>query len=74
MLDRRLFLLTSAATAALGASGLSGCATTGAKDAAKGSRDEQLDALLTRWFNEDLRDSPTFATNLGLDVGELAHL
>ncbi|HEY0043861.1 MAG TPA: DUF885 family protein [Allosphingosinicella sp.] len=74
MLDRRLFLLTSAATAALGASGLSGCATTASADAAKGSRDEQLDALLTRWFNEDLRDAPTFATNLGLDVGELAHL
>jgi nitrous oxide reductase len=41
MLDRRLFLLTSAATAALGASGLSGCATTGSAGAA--SEAGQLD-------------------------------
>jgi uncharacterized protein (DUF885 family) len=71
MLDRRTFLLTSAA---FGAAGLAGCATTATQTVGKGSRDEQLDAMLTRWFNEDLRDSPTFATNLGLDVGELAHL
>jgi uncharacterized protein (DUF885 family) len=70
MFDRRTFLVTSAA---FGAAGLSGCATTATTTAA-GTRDEQLDALLTRWFNEDLRDAPTFATNLGLDVGELAHL
>jgi uncharacterized protein (DUF885 family) len=70
MLDRRTFLLTSAA---FGAAGLSGCTTTATTGTA-GSRDAQLDALLTGWFNEDLRDSPTFATNLGLDVGELGHL
>jgi uncharacterized protein (DUF885 family) len=70
MFDRRTFLVTSAA---FGAAGLSGCATTATTKTA-GSRDAQLDALLTGWFNEDLRDSPTFATNLGLDVGELGHL
>jgi uncharacterized protein (DUF885 family) len=70
MLDRRTFLLTSAA---FGAAGLTGCTTT-ATSGGTGSRDEQLDALLTRWFEEDLRDNPTFATNLGLDTGELSHL
>ena len=30
--------------------------------------------MLDAWFHEDLRDNPTFATNLGLDTGELAHL
>ena len=68
--DRRTFLLS---TAAFGAAGLAGCATPAGGGAA-GTRDQQLDALLTRWFNEDLRDSPEFATNLGLDVGELASL
>jgi uncharacterized protein (DUF885 family) len=69
MFDRRSFMLTSAA---FGFAGLSGCATT-AREAA-GTRDQQLDALLSRWFQEDLRDNPTFATNLGLGVGELAPL
>ena len=30
--------------------------------------------MLSGWFQEDLRDNPAFATNLGLDVGELAPL
>ncbi|HZG07758.1 MAG TPA: DUF885 family protein [Allosphingosinicella sp.] len=71
MLNRRIFLLSSAA---FGAAGLTGCTTATTTSAGKGSRDEQLDGLLTRWFEEDLRDNPTFATNLGLDTGELAHL
>jgi uncharacterized protein (DUF885 family) len=83
MLDRRTFLMTSAA---FGAAGLTGCTTsatgsdtvTGASASAGGakanSRDRQLDALLTRWFEEDLTESPEFATNLGLDVGERAAL
>jgi uncharacterized protein (DUF885 family) len=70
LVDRRTFLLS---TAAFGAAGLTGCATATGEGAA-GTRDQQLDALLTRWFNEDLRENPSFATNLGLDVGELAHL
>jgi uncharacterized protein (DUF885 family) len=70
MFDRRTFLLTSAA---FGATALTGCATTAAQgDGA--TRDQRLDALLTRWFDEDLQDSPSFATNLGLDVGERAAL
>jgi uncharacterized protein (DUF885 family) len=68
MFDRRTFLLASAA---FGCAGLSGCATTGAH---AGSRDQQLDALLSRWFEEDLRENPAFATNLGMDVGERAAL
>ena len=36
--------------------------------------DARLDALLTRWFNEDLDDNPQQATNLGLDRGERAAL
>src|SRR5688500_13485754 len=69
MLDRRTFL---AASTALGALVATGCVTEAER--ASAGRDEQLDALLTRWFEEDLRDSPTLATNLGLDVGELAFL
>lgn len=68
MFDRRTFLASSTA---LGVLALSGCATT-ARTAAQ--RDQALDAMLAAWFNEDLIDNPTFATNLGLDVGELAYL
>ena len=69
MLNRRAFLATSTAFGALAAAG---CSTT--VPSASGSRDEQLDALLTRWFEEDLSDNPEFATNLGLDTGERAVL
>jgi uncharacterized protein (DUF885 family) len=69
MLDRRTFLLT---TAAFGAAGLAGCVTSGTSGG--GSRDEQLDALLSRWFDEDLAENPQQATNLGLDSGERAVL
>ena len=68
MFDRRTFLATSGACAAFA---LSGCETLAP---AAGSRDEALDAMLSRWFSEDLRESPAFATNLGLDTGELAPL
>jgi uncharacterized protein (DUF885 family) len=70
MLDRRTFLLSSASLAFLGASG---CATTTPRQSAA-ERDRALDQMLTGWFNEDLRENPTFATNLGLDTGELAPL
>jgi uncharacterized protein (DUF885 family) len=68
MFDRRTFLLTSTA---FGAAGIAGCATTGRQ---AGSREQQLDALLSRWFEEDLRENPTFATNLGMDTAERAAL
>lgn len=69
MFDRRTFLLTSAA---FGCAGLQGCATTSGREPA--ARDRELDQMLSGWFQEDLRDNPTFATNLGLDVAELAPL
>lgn len=69
MLDRRTFLLSSAAIGLLSASG---CATAPRQSAAE--RDRALDQMLLGWFNEDLRENPTFATSLGLDTGELAFL
>ena len=68
MLNRRNFLMTSAA---FGAVGLSGCT---ARRVEAGSRDSALDSMLSGWFEEDLRDGPEFATNLGLDTGERAAL
>jgi uncharacterized protein (DUF885 family) len=69
MLNRRTFLLTSAA---FSAAGLAGCAAT--PRATPAERDKALDAMLTRWFDEDIADSPEFATNLGIDTGERAAL
>ena len=72
MLNRRAFLLGSTAFGAtFAAAGLGGCATAPAEAS---SRDAALDRLLLGWFNEDLAESPEFATNLGLDVGEKAVL
>ena len=67
MIDRRRLLQTAAAGAGILASG---CAT---MPAAVGT-DANLDALLNRWFDEDIDSSPESATNLGLDRGERAHL
>src|SRR4028119_2106436 len=69
MLNRRAFLASSTA---LGLVTLAGCATTPRQTAAE--RDQALHQMLEGWFYEDLRDAPTFATNLGLDVGDLAPL
>ena len=69
MLNRRAFLASSSA---FGLVALAGCATGPRQSLAE--RDEALDRMLEGWFFEDLRDAPTFATNLGLDVGELAPL
>jgi len=68
LLDRRTFLASSAAALAF-----SGFAPKVLAQEAN-ARDQALDAMLTRWFNEDLRESPTQATGLGLDTGELAAL
>ena len=70
MLDRRTFLLS---TAAMGILGASGCASTGPRQSVS-DRDRSLDFMLSTWFQEDLRENPTFATNLGLDTGELSFL
>lgn len=66
MIDRRRLLISAAAGAAAAAAGP---VIAFARDA-----DGELDALLTRWFDEDIADSPETATNLGLDRGERAHL
>jgi uncharacterized protein (DUF885 family) len=72
MLDRRT-LLTS--TTAIGALAFVGIDEAFAQPAAQGNaRDAALDRLLPGWFNEDLRENPTQATNLGLDTGALASL
>jgi uncharacterized protein (DUF885 family) len=68
LLDRRTFLASS--TAALALAGFARPAF--AQEA--NTRDRALDALLTQWFDEDLREMPGLATSLGLDVGELAAL
>ncbi len=69
MIDRRTFLASSAS---IGLLAFSGCTTTPRPGMAE--RDAALHQLLQGWFDEDLRDRPTFATNLGLDVGDLAYL
>ena len=66
MIDRRRLLISAAAGAAAVAAGP---VVAFARDA-----DGELDALLTRWFDEDIEDSPESATNLGLDRGEKAYL
>ena len=71
MLDRRAFLAT---TTALVFVGLADAFPALAQPAQAGARDQALDALLTGWFNEDLRDNPANATGLGLDTGALASL
>jgi len=70
LLDRRSFLASSTAFSLLGLAGIAPPVF-----AQQGNvRDQALDALLTRWFNEDLAENPTFATGLGLDTGALAPL
>jgi uncharacterized protein (DUF885 family) len=71
-MDRRQFLWTSAATA-VSLSFVGGSAQALAP-AARGPGDAALDALFERIFQEQVRTSPTFATQLGLDKGELAGL
>ena len=72
MIDRRNFLASSTALAVIGLA--ESAIPAFAQPAPAAARDRALDALLTRWFNEDLRDNPQSATGLGLDVGALASL
>ncbi len=65
MIDRRRLLLTAAASAAAAAAGPA---------FARSEADDRLDALLNRWFDEDVDSSPEMATNLGLDRGDRARL
>ena len=66
MLNRRHLMLTAASAGAVLA--LPPVA------AARAAEDARLDALLTRWMNEDIDRNPTTATSLGVDRGERAHL
>ena len=76
MLDRRAFLASSTALGFV--SLLPGGALAQAQPAVPATpaneRDSALDRMLQGWFDEDLRENPTFATGLGLDTGELAAL
>ncbi len=74
MLDRRAFLASSSAAAfvALTAGGAPLFAQAGGDEST--ARDAALDQLLTRWFDEDMRENPAYATSLGLDTGALAAL
>ena len=65
MIDRRRLLQTAAAGTAVAIAGPA---------LARSAADDRLDALLTRWFDEDVDSSPETATNLGLDRGERARL
>ena len=65
MLNRRHLLTTAAAAAALPLAGPAFART---------EEDARLDAMLTRWMNEDIDRNPTTATSLGIDRGERAHL
>ena len=66
MLNRRHLMLTAASAGAVLA--------LPAVVAARAAEDARLDALLTRWMNEDIDRNPTTATSLGVDRGERAHL
>ena len=71
-MDRRLFLMTSGA--AFSATLLGTVSTRAFGQASAGSGDAALDAVFDRIFQEQVRTSPTYATFLGLDKGELAPL
>jgi uncharacterized protein (DUF885 family) len=68
-MDRRAFLLSSGALAAVGIA-----PDALAQAAAPGSADARLRALLDKIFYDRLTDSPEQATSLGLDTGERAPL
>ena len=70
-MDRRSFLATSSLAAILPA--LRGTAAI-AQPAPAGSGDARLDALFEQIFQERVKRYPGFATSLGLDKGDNAHL
>ncbi|MFN6982578.1 MAG: DUF885 domain-containing protein [Brevundimonas sp.] len=66
MIDRRRLMLSVAGAGLVSALPASAQTTTDA--------DARLDALLTRWFDENIDESPESATSLGLDKGDRAGL
>ncbi len=69
-MDRRSFLASSATLALLPLTD----APALAQGAAKGANDAKLNALFDQIFQRQVRESPTFATYLGLDTGANAKL
>ena len=67
MIDRRSLMLSVAGVGLVVA--LPAAALSQTTDA-----DKRLDALLTEWFYDGVDRSPTFATSLGIDKDERAHL
>ncbi len=61
MIDRRRLMLSSAGL------GLMVALPATAQTPAMSPADARLDAMLTRWFEENVDQSPEYATNLGLD-------
>jgi uncharacterized protein (DUF885 family) len=72
-MDRREFLWTGGAALCVPLLG-SGAASALALQPEAGSGDAELNAIFERIFQEQVRTSPTTATFLGLDKGELAPL
>lgn len=69
MIDRRRLMLSTAGM------GLMAALPAAARQASVRSEAEtRLDAMLTRWFEENVDLSPEYATNLGLDRGARAGL
>ncbi|MFN7112536.1 MAG: DUF885 domain-containing protein [Brevundimonas sp.] len=66
MIDRRRLMLSAAGV------GLASALPVFAQTPTEA--DTRLDALLTRWFDENLDESPESATSLGLDKGDRAGL
>lgn len=65
MIDRRTLLTTAAAAGAVSAL---------PNDVHAQDADGRLDAMLSRWFDDNVDRSPELATSLGLDVGARAGL
>src|SRR5688572_3191787 len=70
-MDRRAFLATAGA-AAIGAVAPHAWAQTATKAPAGGAEDVKLRAMLDRFFEEQVDESPQQATQLGLDKGARA--
>ena len=66
MLDRRSLMLSAAGAGLIAALPVAAFA--------RSQQDTALDALLTEWFYDNVERSPTFATSLGIDKDDRAHL
>ena len=66
MIDRRSLMLSAAGAGLVAALPISVFA--------QSQEDAALDALLTEWFYDNVERNPTFATSLGIDKDDRAHL